>query len=73
EKVKTWRVWYAYAQKLGYCSDHQMREGDRWVNMNGSWESWQAVVERGYSLEYLARKIREATESIFVPESDWYD
>ncbi|MEO1672207.1 MAG: hypothetical protein AAFR77_15760, partial [Cyanobacteria bacterium J06631_2] len=73
EEVKTWRVWYAYAQKLGYCSDHQMRQGDRWVNMNGSWESWQAVVERGYSLEYLARKIREATESIFVPESDWYD
>ena len=73
KEAKTWRTWYAHAQKLGYCSDHQMRQGERWVNMNGSWELWQAAVERGYSLEYLARKIREASESTFVPESDWYD
>ena len=47
------RLWYDLARELGYCSGQKVAEGVQWVNMNGSWETWEAAFERGYSLDYL--------------------
>ena len=46
---------YDLARELGYCSGQEVRDGEQWVNLSGSWERWNDTVERGYSLEYLKK------------------
>ena len=50
--------WYDLARELGYCSGQEVKDGVQWVNMNGSWETWEAAVRRGYSLDYLQGLLR---------------
>ena len=49
------RHWYDLARELGYCSGQEMREGEQWVCLSGSWEKWSDGVNRGYSLDYLKK------------------
>ena len=51
------RCWYDLARELGYCADFADDNGEKLVNMNGSWEAWESAIERGYTLEYL-QKVR---------------
>ena len=51
------RHWYDLAREIGYCSGQVVQDGEQMVNMNGSWETWEAAMERGYTLEYL-KKVR---------------
>ncbi|NJK58946.1 MAG: hypothetical protein HC939_24725 [Pleurocapsa sp. SU_5_0] len=55
DKAVVFRHWYDLARELGYCSGTEMREGEQWINLSGSWEQWEAAVKRGYSLEYLKK------------------
>ncbi|MEL6931041.1 MAG: hypothetical protein AAFO95_20835 [Cyanobacteria bacterium J06600_6] len=52
------RHWYDLSKELGYCSGQEVRNGEQWINLSGSWESWKSAVERGYSLDYLKKIIK---------------
>lgn len=62
DKAAVFRHWYDLARELGYCSGTEVREGEQWVNLSGSWEQWEAAVKRGYNLEYL-KKIMKRNRS----------
>ena len=51
------RYWYSLAKELGHVTGAEIRNEEQWVCMSGSWEKWNSVVERGYSLDYLKRVI----------------
>ena len=53
DQAAVFRHWYDLARELGYCSGQEVRDGEQWVCLSGSWENWEAAVKRGYSLEYL--------------------
>ena len=55
DKAAVFRHWYDLAKELGYCSGQQIREGEQWICLSGSWEKWEDAVKRGYSLEYLKK------------------
>ena len=58
DSAAVFRHWYDLARELGYCSGNEVREGEQWVCLTGTWEQWEAVVKRGYSLEYLKKIIK---------------
>ncbi|MEM8832144.1 MAG: hypothetical protein AAGE96_22745 [Cyanobacteria bacterium P01_G01_bin.19] len=58
DKTAIFRHWYDLARELGYCSGQEMREGEQWICLSGSWEKWENAVNRGYSLEYLKKIIK---------------
>ena len=58
DKGAVFRHWYDLARELGYCSGQEVRDGEQWVCLSGSWEKWEAAVNRGYSLEYLKKIIK---------------
>ena len=58
DKATVFRHWYDLARELGYCSGQEIRDGEQWVCISGSWEKWKAAVERGYSLDYLKKIIK---------------
>jgi hypothetical protein len=52
------RYWYEMARELGDCQKWEYRDdGVRWIDMNGVWESWYLLLERGITPEYLRRKL----------------
>ena len=55
DRGAVFRHWYDLARELGYCSGQEIRDGEQWVCLSGSWELWAAAVKRGYSLEYLKK------------------
>ena len=55
DKATVFRYWYELARELGYCSGQQVRDGEQWINLSGSWEKWDDAVKRGYSLDYLKK------------------
>ena len=55
DKATVFRYWYDLARELGYCSGQEVREGEQWINLSGSWEKWDDAVKRGYSLDYLKK------------------
>lgn len=58
DKGAVFRHWYDLARELGYCSGQEVREGEQWVILSGSWEKWEGAVKRGYSLEYLQKTMK---------------
>ena len=58
DKATVFRYWYELARELGYCSGQQVRDGEQWINLSGSWEKWSDAVKRGYSLDYLKKIIK---------------
>jgi len=62
DKGAVFRHWYDLGKQLGYCSGQEMRDGEPWVCLSGSWESWKSAIKRGYSLEYL-KKIMKRNKS----------
>ena len=60
DKGAVFRHWYDLARELGYCSGQEVREGEQWVCLSGSWEKWQAAVNRGYSLDYLKKIMKRS-------------
>ena len=62
DKGAVFRHWYDLSRQLGYCSGQEIREGQQWVFLSGSWEKWQSAVARGYSLSYL-KKIMSRNQS----------
>jgi hypothetical protein len=55
DTASIFRHWYDLARELGYCSGQEVREGEQWICLSGSWEKWSDAVERGYSLDYLKK------------------
>ena len=55
DKGAVFRHWYELARELGYCSSQEVREGQQWICLSGSWEKWSDAVNRGYSLLYLKK------------------
>ena len=45
--------------ELGYCSGQEVRDGEQWINLSGSWEKWEDAMERGYSLQYLKKIMKK--------------
>ena len=62
DRDAVFRHWYDLARALGYCSSQEMRKGEQWICLSGSWEKWEAAVKRGYSLDYL-KKIMKRNSS----------
>ncbi len=62
DNASVFRLWYDLGKELGYCSGQEMRDGDQWICLSGSWEKWADAVARGYSLEYL-KKIMKRNRS----------
>jgi len=62
DKGAVFRHWYDLGKRLGYCSGQEIREGEQFVCLSGSWERWESAVERGYSLSYL-KKIMARNQS----------
>ena len=58
DSAAVFRHWYDLARELGYCSGQQVRQGQQWICLSGTWEQWEAAVKRGYSLEYLKKIIK---------------
>ena len=52
------RYWYDLARELGYCSSTEIRDGEQWVCLSGSWEKWSDAIARGYSLDYLKKVLK---------------
>ncbi len=52
------RHWYDLAKGLGYCSCQEVRDGEQWVCLSGSWEKWSDAIARGYSLDYLKKVLK---------------
>ena len=50
--------WYELARQLGYCSGQETRKGEQWVCCSGSWERWEDIVERGFTLSYLKKTLK---------------
>jgi hypothetical protein len=61
DTAAVFRHWYDLARELGYCSSQEVRDGEQWVCISGSWEKWADAVERGYSLEYLKKIMKRNT------------
>ena len=55
DKAALFRHWYDLARELGYCSGQEIRSGEQWICLSGSWEKWSDAVNRGYSLDYLKK------------------
>jgi hypothetical protein len=55
DTAAVFRHWYDLARELGYCSGQEIRDGEQWVCLSGSWEKWADAVKRGYSLDYLKK------------------
>ncbi|VEP16091.1 conserved hypothetical protein [Hyella patelloides LEGE 07179] len=53
DTTSVFRLWYELARELGYCASQEIRDGEQWVLLSGSWEKWQSATKRGYSLDYL--------------------
>ncbi|HHP7231644.1 MAG TPA: hypothetical protein ACFCUY_12400 [Xenococcaceae cyanobacterium] len=58
ERGSVFRLWYELARDLGYCSGQEIRDGEQWVCISGTWELWEKAIERGYSVEYLKKVLR---------------
>jgi hypothetical protein len=58
DTATVFRHWYDLAKELGYCSAIEIKEGEQWVCLSGTWEKWQDAVNRGYSLEYLKKVMK---------------
>jgi hypothetical protein len=58
DTVAVFRHWYDLAREIGYCSGQEVRDGEQWICLSGSWERWSDAVNRGYSLEYLKKIMR---------------
>lgn len=58
DTAAVFRHWYDLACELGYCRGQEIREGEQWINLSGSWERWADAVARGYSLGYLKKIMR---------------
>ncbi|MCC0175816.1 hypothetical protein I4641_02320 [Waterburya agarophytonicola K14] len=63
DKGAVFRHWYDLSRELGYCSGQEIREGQQWVCLSGSWEKWESALERGYSLEYLKKIMKRNQNS----------
>jgi hypothetical protein len=61
DTAAVFRHWYDLARELGYCSGSEVRDGEQWVCISGSWEKWVDAVKRGYSLEYLKKIMKRNT------------
>jgi hypothetical protein len=61
DTAAVFRHWYDLARELGYCSGQEIRDGEQWVCISGSWEKWADAVGRGYSLEYLKKIMKRNT------------
>jgi len=55
DKGAVFSHWYDLARELGYCSGQEVRNGEQWICLSGSWENWEKAVERGYDLQYLKK------------------
>ncbi|MEM6613944.1 MAG: hypothetical protein AAF652_17140 [Cyanobacteria bacterium P01_C01_bin.72] len=62
DTASVFRHWYDLARELGYCSGAEVRGGEQWVCLSGTWEKWSAAVERGYSLDYLKKIHKRAQD-----------
>ena len=62
DKAAVFRHWYDLAKELGYCSGTEVRFGEQWICLSGTWERWETAQGRGYSLEYL-KKIMKRNRS----------
>jgi len=51
DKGAVFRHWYDLGRELGYCSGQEVRNGEQWVILSGSWERWEDAMKRGYSLD----------------------
>ncbi len=58
DKGAVFRHWYDLAMELGYCAGQEVREGEEWVLLSGSWEKWSEAIARGYSLDYLKKVLK---------------
>lgn len=58
DKEAVFRHWYNLSKELGYCSGQEVREGEQWICLSGSWEKWEDAVKRGYSPSYLKKIIK---------------
>ena len=55
DTAAVFRHWYDLARELGYCSGTEVRKGEQWICLSGTWEQWSNVVNRGYTLDYLKK------------------
>ena len=55
EDKAIFRYWYDLARELGYCQGQEVRDGEQWVCLTGTWEKWEDAWKRGYTLEYLKK------------------
>ena len=58
DKGAVFRHWYDLSRQLGYCSGQEVRNGEQWICLSGSWERWDSAVKRGYSLQYLKKILK---------------
>lgn len=49
--------WYHLAQKLGVATRKKLVDGEYWAEMSGQWEKWKDAIKRGYTFEYLQKKL----------------
>jgi hypothetical protein len=62
DTARVFRHWYDLAKELGYCSAIEIKDGEQWVCLSGTWEKWSDAVERGYSLDYLKKVMKRNLE-----------
>ena len=58
DSTSVFRYWYDLAKKIGCCQGQEVRDGEQWVMVSGSWEKWSSVVVRGYSINYLKKILK---------------
>lgn len=58
DKATVFRHWYDLARELGYCSGQEVKDGEQWICLSGTWEKWSDALGRGYSLNYLKKIVK---------------
>jgi hypothetical protein len=61
DTAAVFRHWYDLARELGYCNSQEIRDGEQWVCLSGTWEKWADAVKRGYGLDYLKKIMKRNT------------
>lgn len=63
DEAALFRYWFDLAKEFGYCHLYEIKDGERWVCLTGTWQKFVDAWERGFTLEYLRKMKKRNSKS----------
>ena len=63
DEAALFRYWFDLAKEFGYCHLYEIKDGERWVCLTGTWQRFVDAWERGFTLEYLRKMKKRNSKS----------